>query len=86
MNEYETAARASALPAMFAGRLPAETLESIQLMLEGGEYGELAMELTAALAANHTVITRAERDELLAVLLATNMPTAPAGRLTISPS
>jgi hypothetical protein len=71
---------------MFAGRLPAETLESIQLMLEGGEYGELAMELTAALAANHTVITRAERDELLAVLLATNMPTAPAGRLTISPS
>ena len=53
----------------------------LQLMDEGGEYGELTIELAASLAAHNTPVTSAERDELLALLEATDMPTDPIRKL-----
>ena len=75
MDEYEIAQRASSLPGRFADRVPADTRAIIQIMDEGGEYGELTTELTAALAEYQTAVTAAERDELLALLEATEAPT-----------
>jgi hypothetical protein len=83
MDRYEVARRASALPVRFASRVPPDTLESIQLMNEGGEYGELTIELAASLAGHNTPVTAAERDELLALLKATDMPTDPIGKLNL---
>lgn len=83
MNKYEVAQRASALPARFAARVPSHTLESIQLMDEGGEYEELTIELAASLAAHNTPVTAAERDELLALLEAMDMPTDPIEKLNV---
>jgi hypothetical protein len=83
MDRNEVARRASALPARFADRVPPDTLESIQLMDEGGEYGELTIELAASLAAHNTPVTAADRDELLALLEATDMPTDPIAKLNV---
>jgi hypothetical protein len=83
MDKYEVAQRASALPARFAERVPPHTLESIQLMEEGGEYEELTIELAASLAAHNTPVTAAERDELLALLEAMGMPTDPIPKLNV---
>ena len=83
MDRYEVARRASALPARFANRVPSATLESIELMNEGGEYGELTIELAASLVAHNTPVTGAERDELLALLEAMDMPTDPIGKLNV---
>jgi hypothetical protein len=83
MNKYEIAQRASALPARFAERVPLQSLESVQLMEEGGEYEDLTIELTASLAAHNAPVTAAERDELLAPLEAMDMPTDPIGKLTV---
>ena len=83
MDSTEVARRASVLPVRFAGRVPPDTLDSIQLMDEGGEYGELTIELAASLAAHNTPVTAAERDELLALLEATDMPTDPIGKLNV---
>jgi hypothetical protein len=83
MDRYEVARRASALPVRFADRVPPDTLESIQLMNEGGEYGELTIELAASLAAHNTPVTAAEQDELLELLEATDMPTDPIGKLNV---
>jgi hypothetical protein len=56
-------------------------------MNDGGEYGELAIELAASLAASlaahNTPVTAAERDELLALLEAMEMPTDPVGKLNV---
>jgi hypothetical protein len=67
------------LPVRFADRVPPDTLESIQLMNEGGEYGELTIEL----AAHNTPVTAEERDELLALLEVMDMPTDPVGKLNV---
>jgi hypothetical protein len=83
MDVYEIAERASALPARFAARVSPDTLESIQLMEEGGEYGELTIELAASLAADHTPVTAAERDELLELLEAMDMPIDPISKLNV---
>jgi hypothetical protein len=83
MDKYEVAQRASALPPRFAERIPPHTLESIQLMEEGGEYEELTIELAASLAAHNTPVTAAERDELLALLKAMDMPTDPIAKLNV---
>jgi len=83
MDTYEIAQRASALPSRFAERVPPQTLESIQLMDEGGEYEELTIELAASLAAHNAPVTAAERDELLALLEAMDMPTDPIGKLNV---
>ena len=83
MDENEIARRASSLPRRFADRIPGRTLEIIELMEGGGEYGELTIELAASLAAHHVPVTAAERDELLGLLEATGMPTDPIGRLNV---
>ncbi len=83
MDKYEVARLASALPTRFADRVPPRTLKSIELMDEGGEYGELTIELAASLAAHNVPVTAAERDELLALLEAMEMPTDPIGKLNV---
>lgn len=83
MDEYEIAQRASGLPQRFAGRIPPQTLKIVQLMEEGGEYGELVIELAASLAAHGVAVTAAERDELLALLQAMGMPTDPIPKLNV---
>ena len=75
MNAHEIARRASALPDRFANRLPDDTLVGLRLMEEGGEYGELAIELTATLVKTGATVSAAERHELRALLEATGMPT-----------
>jgi hypothetical protein len=84
MDDHEIARRASALPDLFASRLPAETLEGLRLMDEGGEYGELAIELTATLAKTKATVSVAEQRELRALLEAMNMPTDPADQLEVA--
>jgi hypothetical protein len=83
MDKYEIARRASTLPRRFADRIPRDTLEIIELMDGGGEYGELTSELAASLAANGTPVTPDERDELRALLDAMNMPTDPIEQLNV---
>jgi hypothetical protein len=83
MDETEIAQRASSLPRRFADRIPSRTREIIELMEDGGEYGELTIELAASLAAHHTPVTAAERDELLALLEAMDMPTDPIAQLNV---
>jgi hypothetical protein len=81
MDEREIARRASALPGRFADRVPPHTLESLNLMEEGGEYGELTIELAASLAASQAPVTQEERDDLAALLAATKMPADPIEKL-----
>jgi hypothetical protein len=83
MDKYEVAQRASSLPHRFADRIPRNTLEIIELMDGGGEYGLLTIELAASLAAHNTPVTPEERDELRALLEAMGMPTEPIGRLNV---
>ena len=83
MDIHEIARRASNLPHRFADRIPRETLEIIELMDGGGEYGELTIELAASLAAHNTPVTGEERDELRALLEAMNMPTDPIEQLNV---
>ena len=75
MNPYDVARRASALPDQFATRLPEDTLAGLRLMEEGGEYGELAVELTATLVKTGATVSAPEQRELRALLEATGMPT-----------
>ena len=83
MDEHEIARRASSLPGRFADRIPPRTLEIIELMRGGGEYGEMTIELAAALAAGGVAVTAGERDELLALLEAMGMPTEPIAELNV---
>ena len=83
MDEYEVAQRASSLPRRFADRIPQQTMEIIELMDGGGEYGELTIELAASLAAHNTPVTPDERDELRALLEAMGMPTDPIEQLNV---
>ena len=83
MDENEIARRASSLPRRFADRVPSRTLELIELMNGGGEYGELTIELAASLAAHQAPVTAAERDELRELLEAMGMPTDPIAALNV---
>jgi hypothetical protein len=83
MDEHEIARRASSLSHRFAGRVPQSTLDTLNLMDGGGEYGELTIELAASLAAHKTPVTSDERDELQALLEAMHMPTDPIGQLNV---
>jgi hypothetical protein len=75
MDAHEIARRGRALPDQFATRLPARTLASLRLMAEGGEYGELAIELTATLAKTQAIVNLEEQQELRILLHATGLPT-----------
>jgi hypothetical protein len=83
-SQREIARRANALVDQFANRLPEETLAGLGLMSEGGEYGELVIELAATLAKARTLVSRQEQRELRALLEATEMPTEPVDRLVIN--
>jgi hypothetical protein len=83
VTEDEIIEKAEALPDRFADRVTDSTLWSIKRMRGGGEYGELTIELAASLAAHHTPVTAAERDELLALLQAMDMPTDPIAELNV---
>jgi hypothetical protein len=83
MTEDEISDKAGALPERFADRVPHSTLWSIKRMRGGGEYGELTIELAASLAAHNSPVTPRERDELLALLEAMEMPTDPIGKLNV---
>jgi hypothetical protein len=83
MTEDEIINRAETLPDRFANRVSESTLWSVKRMRGGGEYGELTIELAASLAADHTPVTAAERDELLALLQAMGQPTDPIERLNV---
>lgn len=83
MNTYEMARRASALPDQFAARLPEDSLAGLRLMAEGGEFGELAIELTATLVKTEAKVSAAELRELRALLEATGMPTHLLERLSV---
>jgi hypothetical protein len=84
MDKSEIARKASALPDQFATRLPQESTSRLRLMSEGGEYGELVIELTTTLAQTRTLVSGQELRELRALLEATDMPTEPADQLVIS--
>jgi hypothetical protein len=83
MDEYEIARRASALPDRFAARLPADTLAGLKEMEDGGEFGELTIELAATLAKTGAEVSSAEQQELRALLEATGMPTRPVDELIV---
>ena len=83
MTEDEIIEKAAALPERFADRVTESTLWSIKRMRGGGEYGEMTIELAASLAAHNAPVTAAERDELLALLEAMDMPTDPIGKLNV---
>ena len=83
MTETEIIERAEALPDRFADRLTESALWSIKRMRGGGEYGLLTIELTASLAVHNMPVTPEERDELLALLEAMNMPTDPIEQLNV---
>ena len=83
MTEDEIIEKAEALPDRYADRLTENALWSIKRMRGGGEYGELTIELAASLAAHHTPVTAAERDELRALLEAMDMPTDPIAELNV---
>jgi hypothetical protein len=84
MEAHEIARRASALPGQFESRLPDRALARLALMAEGGEYGELAIELAATLAKTRATVTVAEQRDLRALLEATGMPTQPAEQLAVN--
>jgi len=52
-----------------------DTLAGLRLMEEGGEYGELAIELTATLVKTAATVSAPEQRELRDLLEATGMPT-----------
>jgi hypothetical protein len=83
MTEDEIIDKAEALPEHFADRLTESALWSVRQMRGGGEYGELTIELAAALAAHQTPVTPEERDELRELLEAMSMPTDPIEQLNV---
>ena len=63
--------------------LPAPTLASLRLMAEGGEYGELAIELTATLVKTQAIVNPEEQQELRILLDATGLPTHLVDQLAV---
>lgn len=83
MDASEVARRGRVLPDQFAARVPAPTLAGLRLMAEGGEYGELVIELTATLVKHKAMVSAAEQRELQTLLQATGQPTYPADQLAV---
>jgi hypothetical protein len=83
MTEDEIIDKAETLPEHFADRLTESALWSVKRMRGGGEFGLMTIEITASLAVHHVPVSAAERDELLALLEAMEMPTDPIGQLNV---
>jgi hypothetical protein len=83
MDANEVARRARVLPDRFAARLTPQTLARVRLIEQGGEHGELTIEITAVLAKTGAEVSAAEQRELRELLAATGMPTDPADQLNV---
>ncbi len=83
MNEHELATRTYELPEMFADRVPADELDSLHSMAEGGEWGELLDLLVAGLLFTGAAVTRVERDRLQEVLEGWGLPTGQLDELVV---
>jgi hypothetical protein len=83
VTEDEIIDRAETLPDRFADRLTESALWSVKRMRGGGEYGLMTIEVAASLAAHQAPVTAAERDELLGLLEAMDMPTDPIAKLNV---
>jgi hypothetical protein len=81
MDDYELAQRAHALPARFADRLAPADLATVREYAEVGEWGEEIDLLLACLNVAGRPVTAPERAELIALLEAMGMSTAPAKEL-----
>jgi hypothetical protein len=83
MDDYELAQRAHALPDRFADRLDPADLATVREYAEVGEWGEEIDLLLACLRAAQRPVTPPERAELIALLEAMGMSTAPAKELRV---
>jgi hypothetical protein len=72
-EQRELAATMRRLPARFAGRLPARTIEQVHAAAGAGRWEEAVDELITALRTDDVAVTDAERAELRAVLVALDM-------------
>jgi hypothetical protein len=63
---------------------PVRHLGGLRLMEEGGEFGELVIELTATLAKTGVSVSATEQQELRALMEATHMPATPVDQLEVS--
>lgn len=74
MNLDEVARITAELPQRYADRVSARTAEILPLIAAGGETGELLDFLLSDLRASGATITTAERNELVALLVASGLP------------
>jgi hypothetical protein len=72
-EQRELAETMRALPGRFADRLSARTLQQVTGAAAAGQWEEAVEELIIALQTRAEMVTRAEREELCAVLEALNM-------------
>jgi hypothetical protein len=75
MNETEFVMTMKALPGRYADRMSAEDLEGLQLMAQGGEWGEEIDLLVASLAGTQQPISDQERQVLRQLLERMDLPT-----------
>jgi hypothetical protein len=73
-EQRELAETMRTLPGRFADRLSARTLQQVTGAAAAGRWEEAVEALIIALQARTEMVTRAEREELCAVLEALNMP------------
>jgi hypothetical protein len=83
MNESQVIERAEALPELYASRVRREDLDGMRSMAGAGEWQELVDLLLASLGLTRAPVTAAERDELLALLEAMDMPIDPIAELNV---
>ena len=83
MNESQVIERAEALPELYASRVRPEDLDGMRSMVGAGEWQELVDLLLASLGLTRAPVSAEERDELLALLQAMDMPTDPIAELNV---
>jgi hypothetical protein len=83
VNESEVIERAEALPELYASRVRQEDLDGMRSMVGAGEWQELVDLLLASLGLTRAPVSAEERDELLALLRAMDMPTDPIAELNV---
>jgi hypothetical protein len=83
VNESQVIERAEALPELYASRVRPEDLDGMRSMVGAGEWQELVDLLLASLGLTRAPVSAEERDELLALLQAMDMPTDPIAELNV---
>jgi DNA transposition AAA+ family ATPase len=82
-EQRELAETMRRLPARYADRLPARTLEKIKGAAASGQWEKAVDRLVTALHARAEAVTTVEREELRAVLEALNMPVERVDNLVV---